>query len=53
MKKEKLSFYDVKTKKKFNSDTWKEEVRKNRKFAVAKSPSGTHMCWRVLGMKKK
>jgi len=53
MANEKLSFYDVKTKKKFNTDNWRVEVRGKRRFAVTKSPAGKHECWRVLGAKKK
>lgn len=52
MVKEKISFFDLKSKKKFTTDNWREEIRKNRRFAVAKSPSGPHECWRVLGKKK-
>lgn len=48
MAKPKLSFYDVKTKKKFETDNYRVEERKGRFFAVAKSPAGTHECWRVL-----
>ena len=58
MAKEKLSFYDVKSKKKFNTDDYKikEKTTKNKKtgkattryFAVAKSQVGPHECWRVL-----
>ena len=47
-----LSFYDVKTKKKFVTTDYRFEiVQKNnvtRKFAVAKSPEGEHSCWRVV-----
>ena len=42
-----LSFYNVKTKKKFNSGTYTVQVRKGRRFAVAKN-AGIN-CWRVLG----
>ena len=48
MAKEKLSFYDVKSKKKFMSDDYRVVIRKGRPFAVTKSPSGPHECWRVL-----
>ena len=48
MVKEKLSFYDVKTKKKFETDNYDVREKKGRFFAVAKSPAGTHECWRVL-----
>lgn len=43
-----LSFYDVKTKSKFNSDTYSVKEKSGRFFAVTKSPKGTHECWRVL-----
>jgi hypothetical protein len=48
MAKPKLSFYDVKTKKKFETDEYKVVEKKGRFFAVAKSPAGSHDCWRVL-----
>lgn len=55
----KLSFYDVKAKKKFNSDKYKVVTRKNPRtkrnmqFAVAKSPVSDIQSWRVLGAKAK
>ncbi len=48
MAKPKLSFYDVKTKKKFETDNYRVVEKKGRFFAVAKSPAGSHECWRVL-----
>ncbi|MBF0570148.1 MAG: hypothetical protein HQL18_05190 [Candidatus Omnitrophica bacterium] len=45
---EKLSFYDVKSKKKFDSDTYTVKEKSGRFFAVCKSPNGPHECWRVL-----
>ncbi len=48
MAKPKLSFYDVKTKKKFEADEYRVVEKKGRFFAVAKSKSGPHECWRVL-----
>ena len=45
---EKLSFYDVKTKGKFETDAYEVREKNGRFFAVAKSPKGTHECWRVL-----
>ncbi len=45
---EELSFYDVKSKKKFNSSEYDVREKSGRFFAVAKSQSGTHECWRVL-----
>ena len=50
----KLSFYDVRTKKKFTTDKYKTKVILNKKthvkmkFAIAKGPKGND-CWRVLG----
>jgi hypothetical protein len=46
--KQKIEFYDVKTKKKFSTDSYKIVERAGRHFAVAKSPAGTHECWRVV-----
>jgi len=43
-----LSFYDVKSKKKFNSSDYKIVEKKGRFFAVTKSQSGSHECWRVV-----
>ncbi len=52
MTKEKLSFYDVKSKKKFITDDYrvvkKQAKGRDRYFAVAKSQVGEHECWRVL-----
>ncbi len=45
---EKLSFYDVKTKTKFETDDYSIQEKNGRFFAVTKSLSGTHECWRVL-----
>ncbi len=46
---EQLSFYDVKSKKKFSTADYKVKEKSGRFFAVTKSPTGTHECWRVLG----
>jgi hypothetical protein len=46
---EKLSFYDVKTKAKFESAEYRVQEKGGRFFAVVKSPAGAHECWRVLG----
>lgn len=43
-----LSFYDVKTKKKFTTTDYEVRERSGRNFAVTKSPAGSHECWRVL-----
>ena len=48
MAKPKLSFYDVKTKAKFETDNYKVVEKGGRNFAVAKSLAGPHECWRVL-----
>lgn len=48
MAKEKMSFYDVKTKKKFTTDDYKLKEKSGRFFIVAQSPAGTHECWRVV-----
>ena len=48
---EELSFYDVKSKKKFKSSTYRVEIKNGRRFAVSKAPSGIES-WRVLGMAK-
>ena len=48
MAKEKLSFYDVKSTSKFESDEYDVRERSGRFFAVTKSQSGPHECWRVL-----
>ena len=48
MAKERISFYDVKTKKKFETEDYKIVDRGGRKFAVSKSPAGPHECWRVV-----
>lgn len=46
---EELSFYDVKSKSKFNSSEYEVREKNGRFFAVTKSQSGSHECWRVLG----
>ncbi|MFC1576548.1 hypothetical protein ACFL3J_02630 [Candidatus Omnitrophota bacterium] len=43
-----MEFFDVKTKKKFKASEFRIEEKKGRFFAVAKSPAGTHECWRVV-----
>ena len=42
-----ISFYDLKTKKKFMSRDYKLVSKANHRFAVAKSPSGVQ-CWRAV-----
>lgn len=52
LNKEKLSFYDVKSKSKFVPLDYVVKVRNNRRFAVANNPKTGVDCWRVLGMVK-
>jgi hypothetical protein len=49
MAKERIEFYDVKTKSKFHTDSYRLVEKNGRFFVVAKSPSGTHECWKVVG----
>ncbi|MFI5405066.1 MAG: hypothetical protein ACHQ1D_00990 [Nitrososphaerales archaeon] len=49
---EKLSFYDLKAKKKFTSSNYKLVTKKGRSFAVTKAPSGIDS-WRIVGKAKK
>ncbi len=50
MAKEALSFYDVKTKAKFETSDFEVREKNGRFYAVAKSQAegATHECWRVL-----
>jgi len=48
MAKEQLEFYDVKSKKKFKTDSYKIVDKSGRMFAVTKSQAGPHECWRVV-----
>ena len=48
MAKEALSFYDVKTKQKFEATEYEVRQKGTRFFAVTKSKAGEHECWRVL-----
>ena len=43
-----LEFYDVKSKAKFKTSEYTVKEKSGRFFAVAKSKSGSHECWRVL-----
>jgi hypothetical protein len=43
-----ISFYDVKTKKRFKTDKYEIKIKSGRKFAVATSPEGSSM-WKILG----
>lgn len=51
MAKDALSFYDVKSKSKFETATYDVREKNGRFFAVAKSETGTHECWRVISRK--
>ena len=48
---ETLNFYDVKGKKKFATNNYRIVVKKGRRFAVAKAPSGID-AYRILGKAK-
>lgn len=48
MAKPKLSFYDVKSKSKFETENYEVREKSGKSFAVCKSPSGAYECWRVL-----
>jgi len=48
---DKLSFYDVKGKKKFTSADYKFVTKSGRRFAVCNAPSGIKS-WRIVGKKK-
>ena len=58
MAKEELEFFDVKSKEKFKTTDYevREKTSTSKKsgkevtrfFAVAKSPTGPHECWRVV-----
>ena len=47
-----MEFFDVKTKNKFKTSDFRIVEKKGRFFAVAKSPSGTHECWKVVSKDK-
>jgi len=44
-----IEFYDLKSKKKFMSTSWRIVEKSGRNFAVTKSPTGDYECWKVLG----
>jgi hypothetical protein len=48
MAKQELDFFDVKTKNKFKATEYKIVNKGGRNFAVTKSKSGPHECWRVV-----
>lgn len=43
-----MEFFDVKEKKKFKTSEFRLEERKGRFFVVAKSPTGSYECWKVV-----
>jgi hypothetical protein len=47
---DKLSFYDLKAKKKFTSGDYKFVTKAGRRFAVATAPSGV-ASWRIVAKK--
>lgn len=47
----KLKFFDVKGKKSFHTDKFKEVTKGKTRMAVADAPSGIK-AWRILGRKK-
>ena len=49
IKKQVLNFYDVKTKKKFNTSDWTHKTRGGRHFAVTVNPKSKVECWRTIG----
>ncbi len=53
MAKDALSFYDVKTKAKFETNVYEVREKNGRFYAVTKSQAegATHECWRVLSKK--
>ncbi|MFP4111751.1 MAG: hypothetical protein ACLFPQ_04385 [Candidatus Woesearchaeota archaeon] len=56
---EELEFYDVKSGERFKTTDYRVEEKTSeskktgkmvtRYFAVTKSPSGSHECWKILG----
>ncbi len=48
MAKQELEFFDVKTKGKFKTNEYRIVNKGGRNFAVTKSKSGPHECWRVV-----
>lgn len=45
-----LKFYDVRAKKGFSTEKYREQIKSGRRFAVATSPSGG-TAWRILPKK--
>lgn len=48
---EKLSFYDLKARKKFTSSAYTIQKKKGRTFAIAKAPSGIKS-YRIVSNKR-
>jgi len=48
----KLSFYDLRAKKKFVPKEYIIKNKGQRQFGVAINPKTGNECWRILGMKK-
>lgn len=48
----KEEFFDVKTKSKFSTESYRLVEKSGRNFIVAKSPAGTHECWKVVSKDK-
>lgn len=48
MAKSELEFFDVKSKTKFKTSDYKIVNKGGRNFAVAKSRTHSHECWRVV-----
>jgi hypothetical protein len=44
-----LSFYDVRTKQKFNSDKYVLKTKSGKNFAIAVNPKSKGECWRIVG----
>ena len=47
-----MEFFDVKSKSKFKATEYRLVQKGNRSFVVAKSPSGSHECWKVISKDK-
>jgi hypothetical protein len=46
----KMKFYDLRSKKSFSTDKYTAKTKSGRRFAVAKTPSGS-TAWRLMGKK--
>lgn len=47
-----VEFFDVKAKTKFKTTKYDIREKGGRFFAVAKSPTGKHECWKILSAKQ-